>query len=138
MVLGCLVVLAAAQRPFYAGTSQKVYPELANRFKDITESSVESNTIANRVGEDNSQTTIRIPIDARGDNELVKWLNSWPRENRPFWLLNADHIEKFRDPEGIRNKQQQTDGAKNREQRARVRTYFGGYIPVDPDPVARI
>ncbi|XP_018566571.1 uncharacterized protein LOC108907392 [Anoplophora glabripennis] len=111
VIFGCVVALAVAQRPSYAGTSQKVYPELHSRFKDTetsnSQSSVDTNSIANRIGETESQTTIKIPIDARGDEELVKWLNTWPRENRPFWLLNAEHIEKFRDPQGSRNKQQQ-------------------------------
>lgn len=37
-----------------------------------------------------------IPIDAHGDIALVNRLNTWPRQTRPFWLLNADQIEAHR------------------------------------------
>ncbi|KAJ8923553.1 hypothetical protein NQ315_010131 [Exocentrus adspersus] len=106
LIFGCITALAVAQRPFYAGTSAKVYPELANRFKD-PDSSSDSNTILNRVGDSDSKTTSKIPIDARGDVDLVNRLNTWPRENRPFWLLNADAIERHRNPAGTRNQPQQ-------------------------------
>lgn len=91
VVFGCAVVAANAQRPSYAGTSPKGFPSLANRFKDPNESA----TLENRIGETTS-TTGRIPVDALGDGQLVDRLNQWPRENRPFWLLNADHIEASR------------------------------------------
>lgn len=82
---------AAAQRPSFAGTSPKGFPSLADRFKDPNDSA----TLENRIGEITS-TTGRIPVDALGDGQLVNRLNQWPRENRPFWLLNADHIEASR------------------------------------------
>lgn len=34
-----------------------------------------------------------LPIDARGDAYLVNHYNTLPVDHRPFWLLNADHIE---------------------------------------------
>lgn len=89
-MLGCIII-ASAQRPSYAGISPKGYPNLAERFKDPNK----SETIENRFG-DATSTTGRIPVDALGDEKLVNRLNQWPRENRPFWLLNADHIEASR------------------------------------------
>lgn len=85
--------MAVAQRPSYAGTSPKGFPSLANRFKDPNDTNV---NVGNRLGEGPSSTTGRIPIDALGDGQLVDRLNQWPRENRPFWLLNFDHIEAAR------------------------------------------
>lgn len=87
-----LIAAIAAQRPSYAGTSPKGFPSLANRFKDPNETNV---NLGNRIGEGTS-TTGRIPIDALGDSQLVDRLNQWPRENRPFWLLNSEHIEAAR------------------------------------------
>lgn len=82
---------AAAQRPSYAGTGPKGFPSLADRFKDPNDTAA----LENRIGEVTS-TTGKIPVDALGDGQLVDRLNQWPRENRPFWLLNADHIEASR------------------------------------------
>ncbi|RZB39784.1 hypothetical protein BDFB_000874 [Asbolus verrucosus] len=81
-----------AQRPMYAGSGPKGRPGLASRFKDPDEAT--SVPVSNRVGD--TGTTARIPVDALGDADLVNRLNQWPREHRPFWLLNADHIEAAR------------------------------------------
>lgn len=97
--------LSAAQRPSYAGSSRKGYPELANRFRDTESTSTSSVTFENRVGESSTGTTEKIPIDARGDSDLVNRLNQWPRENRPFWLLNAEHIEASRSQQPDRNRE---------------------------------
>lgn len=90
-----------AQRPGYL-SGPVGYPGLANRFKDdsATTTALDLN---NRIGEQDG-TTIKIPIDARGDVDLVNRLNDWPRENRPFWFINAEHIENHRNPQ--RNTQQ--------------------------------
>nr|XP_022914906.1 uncharacterized protein LOC111425232 [Onthophagus taurus] len=94
IVLLPLITISLAQRPSYAGTRPIGKPELASRFRDPNEET-STITLGSRLGE-NSGTTSRIPVDARGDNELVDRLNEWPRENRPFWLLNFEQIENQR------------------------------------------
>lgn len=90
------IALVSAQRPTYAGQGPKGRPGLANRFKDPNETTTVG--LVNRLGEDGG-TTAKIPVDARGDGELVDRLNQWPREHQPFWLLNAGHIEASRNPQ---------------------------------------
>lgn len=85
-----------AQRPSYAGSAPIGRPGLANRFKDTEQSTTA--TVYNRFSEDG--TTAKIPVDARGDAQLVDRLNQWPRENRPYWLLNAEKIEAQRGGSG--------------------------------------
>lgn len=106
VVLAYVVVSVSSQRPSYAGLSSRGVPELASRFRtDSTDSTSTTTTtgttggIANRVGDTDSTTsssTPRLPIDARGDAELVNRINQWPRENQPFWFINSGHIEKHR------------------------------------------
>ncbi|KAJ8937167.1 hypothetical protein NQ318_009369 [Aromia moschata] len=98
-----LIAAVSAQRPFYAGSRPIGVPDLANRFKDT---SSPDQTIVNRVAEATPTSTRRIPIDARGDQELVDRLEQWPRENQPFWLLNAQHIENHRNPQPNRKQVQ--------------------------------
>lgn len=101
--MGCLVAVVSAQRPFYAGSRPIGVPDLASRFGDDSSESASSRPeIGNRNGFGDGGTTIRIPIDARGDVNLVNRINQWPRENQPFWYINADHIEKHRNtrPQG--------------------------------------
>lgn len=49
---------------------------------------------ASNIPKDNSPPTL--PIDARGDFQLVRKLNQLPIEQRPFWLLNYRAIENQR------------------------------------------
>lgn len=104
MLLASFVVTAWAQRPTYAGSGPIGTPQLASRFRDTSTSTSTSTTtaasgVANRNGGDGtSTTTVRLPVDARGDADLVNRLSQWPRENQPFWLINAEHIEKHRNP----------------------------------------
>ncbi|XP_050307886.1 uncharacterized protein LOC126744493 [Anthonomus grandis grandis] len=106
-----LFVLSSAQRPTYAGISPKGYPEVASRFRDPAEennvNSTDMTIINNRFGESSDDAAQNIPTDARGDVQLVNRLNTWPRENRPFWLLNAQQLEKHRNPERKRIVEQQ-------------------------------
>lgn len=111
-----LLAITTAQRPSYAGTSVKGYPELASRFGG-PDSTV---GVANRIGEQDGPTP-KIPTDARGDVDLVNRLNQWPRENRPFWLLNSDHIERHRRPNG-----QQRIGQQSTTLKAIVTGSFSG------------
>ncbi|KAJ3640014.1 hypothetical protein Zmor_003337 [Zophobas morio] len=96
VVLVAIFAATMAQRPMYAGSRPIGRPDLASRFRDPNEESTVA--VFNRVGEDG--TTAKIPVDARGDAVLVDRLNQWPREHRPFWLLNADHIEASRNSQG--------------------------------------
>ena len=100
-----LIALVNGQRPSYAGTRPIGRPELANRFQTAESTTVD---VANRIG-DSSTTTQRIPVDALGDHDLVDRLNDWPRENRPFWLLNAYHIEQQRNKQAMNNVQSSTN-----------------------------
>ncbi|EFA11052.1 hypothetical protein TcasGA2_TC004646 [Tribolium castaneum] len=97
VVFALFIAATVAQRPTYAGSRPIGRPDLASRFKDPEEQSTVA--VYNRVGEDG--TTARIPVDARGDGQLVDRLNQWPREHRPFWLLNADHIEASRNGQNV-------------------------------------
>ncbi|KAK4881180.1 hypothetical protein RN001_004499 [Aquatica leii] len=92
IVMVVVIEMVITQRPNYLSGSS--YPQLANRFKP---ENTEATTIGfnNRLGE-NSGTTEKIPVDARGDAELINRIKTWPRENVPFWVLNADHIENHR------------------------------------------
>ncbi|VEN49974.1 unnamed protein product [Callosobruchus maculatus] len=46
--------------------------------------------------EEDRTFTEPIPVDALGDHKLVQRVNTWPKENRPFWLINAEQIERHR------------------------------------------
>lgn len=95
------MTITRAQRPTYAGSSPIGVPGLASRFQDTTTATTITTSpgIVNRNDDAfSTTTTLRIPVDARGDSGLVNRINQWPRENQPFWYLNADHIEKQRNP----------------------------------------
>lgn len=116
-----LIVAVSAQRPYYAGASPIGVPQLASRFQDQSaSSSVTSSTTAsqssssslntnpnvvNRNGgtDSTTSTTVRLPVDARGDAELVNRISKWPREHQPFWYINAQHIERQRNPQAQGN-----------------------------------
>ncbi|KAG5891251.1 hypothetical protein JTB14_019659 [Gonioctena quinquepunctata] len=103
LLLGTILTTAMAQRPSFAGTRPIGVPELATRFKNNDTSASPASgadpDLANRFGSNNSSGNgMNIPVDARGDENLVKRLQSWPRENQPFWLINADAIEAQRNP----------------------------------------
>mgnify|MGYP003349422919 CR=1 FL=1 len=91
-----MIAIAVAQRPGYlAGPT---HPELASRFRTDNEDNTATN-LNNRLGVIDG-TTQKIPVDARGDYDLVNRFKDWPRQNIPFWFLNAEHIEKHRNPQG--------------------------------------
>ncbi|KAF5303037.1 hypothetical protein FQR65_LT08366 [Abscondita terminalis] len=108
VVLSTLLAIAYAQKPGYISGNMG-QPELAYRFRDRT--STTSGALGNRLGDDTvPSTTPRIPIDARGDVDLVNRILTWPEENRPYWLVNYELIEKFRNQgnNGIRQQNQVT------------------------------
>lgn len=92
-----MVASAMSQRGSFAGSGPKGVPNLHPMFKqNQTENpqNVQGN-LENRFGE-TAGTTAKIPVDARGDVNLVNRLNEWPEENRPFWLTNYKIIEQNR------------------------------------------
>ncbi|XP_072395508.1 uncharacterized protein [Diabrotica undecimpunctata] len=91
-----LIASAAAQRPSYAGSSAIGVPGVAARFRPGGSLYNQApQDVGNRFGVAVS-TTERIPIDARGDVNLVNRIKTWPDENKPFWYVNAEAIEKHR------------------------------------------
>nr|CAI5823910.1 unnamed protein product [Callosobruchus analis] len=76
----------------YAGTSVKGVPELASRFRKPADDV----SVLNRAAVEDRVMTEPIPVDALGDHRLVQRVNTWPKENRPFWLINAEQIERHR------------------------------------------
>ncbi|CAH2092784.1 unnamed protein product [Euphydryas editha] len=74
----CCVVIQA-QRPFYAGRRPIGYPE------------TETNLLSNRFGEDAD-----LPIEAKGDGNLVNRLNALPVDKQPFWFLNWRQYDALR------------------------------------------
>ncbi|KAL3289416.1 hypothetical protein HHI36_022841 [Cryptolaemus montrouzieri] len=113
VVLSSIVMVAYAQRPSYASSGPIGRPGLANRFKSNTTSSSTNTTVSfeNRLGENGS--TPKIPVDARGDLDLVNTLNSWDRDHQPFWFINADHIEKARNTTRVPGSSGQNQGGQN-------------------------
>ena len=101
-----MISITLAQRPSYAGTRPIGRPELASRFRDSDESTSNVN-FENRLG--NEENSERIPIDARGDYDLVQRVKQWPRENQPFWVLNSDQIEAHRNPTNTQQLQNRGD-----------------------------
>lgn len=106
------------QRPSYAGRRPIGRPELASRFRDENETTTVR--LNNRI---NDGTTAKIPVDARGDYDLVNRLQEWPREHRPFWLLNAEAIESHRN----QNILQQQFEQRQRQQQQQLNNNNNGF-----------
>lgn len=96
VIFGALIMSTMAQRPSFAGNRP------ASGYKDgfiqqTTSSNSNNNNgdfIGNRNGESPSINTIpNLPIDAHGDAYLFNHYNSLPVDQRPYWLLNQQHIE---------------------------------------------
>nr|XP_026495781.1 uncharacterized protein LOC113400441 [Vanessa tameamea] len=79
IVVALFCVVAQAQRPFYAGLRPIGYP------------AAESNPLANRFGEDSD-----VPIEARGDGNLINRLDAMPVDKQPFWYLNWRQYDEVR------------------------------------------
>nr|CAH7767439.1 unnamed protein product [Callosobruchus chinensis] len=57
------------------------------------------------------------------DHKLVQRVNTWPKENRPFWLINAEQIERHRNTRpgvGIIRSTGATTNTENQAQKAAV------------------
>lgn len=81
--------MTSGQRAPFAGSRP-------NGYKDKLQSNNASNNgIADRFGENTgvTGTTEKLPHLALGDREIVDRLNTFPVDQRPFWLVNAQAIE---------------------------------------------
>ncbi|XP_063829443.1 fatty acyl-CoA hydrolase precursor, medium chain [Ostrinia nubilalis] len=82
------LTLVSGQRPSFAGSRPIGFPEVE---KTTTEG------LGNRFGEDDvSTTTIRLPIEANGDRDLVDRLSKLPVDQQPFWFINWQAYEAHR------------------------------------------
>ncbi|KAG6448892.1 uncharacterized protein LOC115442713 [Manduca sexta] len=78
LVLAMVVATSVAQRSPFA--SRPVgYP--------IVTTLPPEDGLGNRFGDDDT-TTMKLPIEALGDAELVRRLSKLPTDQQPFWLLN--------------------------------------------------
>ncbi|KAF5306663.1 hypothetical protein FQA39_LY08852 [Lamprigera yunnana] len=132
IVCFCILASTASQRSGYL-SGNAAYPELANRFKTGEESSTTLSPLGNRLGVDG--TTEKLPIDARGDRELVDRLLTWPRENRPYWLVNYKIVEDFRNQQNRDNLIQQGQ-EQRRPQQTNLERRFGG--PSNSNPTRNL
>lgn len=87
------VLIASGQRAPFAGSRP-------NGYKDRLQTDNASNAnngIADRFGENTNTavtgTTEKLPHLALGDRDIVDRLNTFPVDQRPFWLINAQAIE---------------------------------------------
>lgn len=78
-----------AQRGSYAGLRSQGYKD---RYISKTE---EQQTNGFQPG-GNLNTIQRIPVNAHGDRGLVDQIALMPRENQPFWYINANILESQR------------------------------------------
>lgn len=99
IIIAVFVAAASAQRPSFAGSGIK-----ASTLGSSSSSAVNLNSRFNAV----DGTSERIPIDARGDVDLVNRIKTWPRENWPYWYINSEAIEKQRGT-SVRNDNVQTN-----------------------------
>ncbi|RZC39835.1 hypothetical protein BDFB_000399 [Asbolus verrucosus] len=125
-------ITPAVQRPFYAGSRPIGSPNLAARFKDEDETAEKNVQNRNGGGEEAALS------ENDWNTKFVNRVNEWPRENRPFEVLNAGHIEAAKYPQGTQNFQSRSgfgqDGITSNVQRP----FFAGSRPIDrPDLAAR-
>ncbi|GBP34753.1 hypothetical protein EVAR_25758_1 [Eumeta japonica] len=74
-----VATLCIAQRPSFAGTRPIGYPE------------IEAPSLANRFGNDEP-----LPLEARGDADLVNRISQMPVDKQPFWYINRMHYDDLR------------------------------------------
>ncbi|RZB39785.1 hypothetical protein BDFB_000873 [Asbolus verrucosus] len=120
-------MVSMAQRPSFAGTRAIGRPELAARFKDEDEPV----PVNNRIGEDNEGGGL-------SNRKFVDRVNQWPRENRPFEVINAGHIESGRNSQRNQNFQPRSGFSQNEIASTVRRPSFAGSRPIgSPDLAAR-
>ncbi|KAJ2945541.1 hypothetical protein O0L34_g360 [Tuta absoluta] len=93
IVLSAVVVVGFAQRPSYAGLSPIGYPT----YQPPT-TTQNPNDLGNRFGDDNAPTTttMRLPVEALGDRDLINRLSQLPVDQQPFWFINWQALENDR------------------------------------------
>ncbi|XP_035443997.2 uncharacterized protein LOC118271859 [Spodoptera frugiperda] len=92
IVFAVVIVCCFAQRSPYAGRLPIGYPYIEPSTAAPTTAG-----LGNRFGDDvGTTTTIRLPLEALGDAELVRRLSKLPIEHQPFWLLNWRALEENR------------------------------------------
>lgn len=79
LVFSAIIAVTMAQRPFYAGSRPIGYPD------------VPTPDLSNRFGYDSP-----LPIEARGDRNLVYRIEQMPADKQPFWYLNSKFYDGLR------------------------------------------
>ncbi|XP_030762354.1 uncharacterized protein LOC115887149 [Sitophilus oryzae] len=121
IIISTVIVSIAGQRPFYAGTSVKGYPELASRFQETNDN--QNITINDRLGAGDEQTSQNVPTES--NNKFYERVSEWPRENQPFWLINAGHIEKHLRPNVNGQRPNSSQATNSGDQRNELQSRFG-------------
>lgn len=88
----CVVLMTSGQRAPFAGSRPNGYKD---KLQSNNANNANNNGIADRFGENTgvTGTTEKLPHLALGDREIVDRLNTFPVDQRPFWLVNAQAIE---------------------------------------------
>lgn len=79
LAFSAIVTISTAQRPFYAGSRPVGYPN------------VPTPDLSNRFGDDTP-----LPLEARGDRDLVYRIQQLPVDSRPFWYINSEFYDGLR------------------------------------------
>lgn len=95
-----MLVAANAQRSPYAGSRPgSGYKDRFVPSSGQTTDTLAGNDVVDRIGSTGDAiptTTVRLPYDALGDAFIVNHWNSLPIDQRPFWIVNQQHIESHR------------------------------------------
>lgn len=93
--LMCVLMITSGQRAPFAGSRPNGYKDRLQ--SDKPPDNTNNNGIVDRFGENTNTgvagTTEKLPHLALGDREIVDRLNTFPVDQRPFWLINAEAIE---------------------------------------------
>ncbi|XP_037031504.1 uncharacterized protein LOC119071010 [Bradysia coprophila] len=95
----CVILVVSGQRAPFAGSRPNGYKDKLQTDNTIsTSSDANTNVIVDRFGGSTNTggvavTTDRLPHLALGDREIVDRFNTFPVDQRPFWLVNAEAIE---------------------------------------------
>ncbi|XP_064073689.1 fatty acyl-CoA hydrolase precursor, medium chain [Vanessa tameamea] len=84
LVLLTVACFVSGQRPTFAGSKPIGFPELTNKTSD---------SLGNRFGDG---TPLVLPIEAKGDRDLVERISKFPIDKQPFWYINWKALEENR------------------------------------------
>lgn len=102
MCLSILVTVNCQRSPYAGSRPGSGYKDTyLGQSSSVSPTSQNAGIVGDRVGESSTSATIggttnRLPVDAYGDKFIVDHYNSLPVEQRPFWILNQEHIELHR------------------------------------------